>query len=190
MSDPHGVDRVDTITAFIDEALSGYETQRAGDYWYDGDDDDLPQVNYRWTGEQLIADTGGPYGGDPIILSFATSPALRGVITKDTDPLRLSNNWADRAFWAWDWADLEWGDYSTACTHDDDFCSRTHCWHTTIVSPLPPIVLFDMETDPLRLSNNWVDRAYWMWDWAWAWGDPYPRSSSDATYRWASHDCD
>ena len=42
----HGVELVDDITARIDAALSGYETQHAGDQWYgqpiyDDDEDDI-----------------------------------------------------------------------------------------------------------------------------------------------------
>ena len=82
----HGTAKVDRITALIDEALSGYETQRAGDVWY-------PEPSDREAWQRVIDLFIGP--------APAFGPLL-GSFHLDDDPDRLANDWTRRAYWTWD----------------------------------------------------------------------------------------
>jgi hypothetical protein len=88
----HGTAKVDQITALIDEALSGYETQRAGDVWYPEPSDREDET--RGEAWQRIIDAF-------IGLADALGPLL-GAFHLDDDPDRLANDWTRRAYWTWD----------------------------------------------------------------------------------------
>jgi hypothetical protein len=117
-----GVERVDEITRLIDEALSGYETQAAGDVWYDDDmaqwvhDDDLdldpdvtPEID--WPAVQAAARSAMdalPRLFDQI--ATVISEAMKGLVefaVANRAAIQAglhgdkSNNWTDRAVYTW-----------------------------------------------------------------------------------------
>lgn len=107
MTGVHGVELVDEITGRIDAALSGYETQRAGDRWYGGS---LPEERTEADWAALVSAIAAVgVTADEVLAGIAE--VLRPLV--DLFPaLGLpppSNDWAVRA--------CKWWDYDVA---DDD----------------------------------------------------------------------